>query len=84
MLWAYLADMSKFPNSQETANAAIQDRIHAALAAQGKDLVWLAGEIGVSAHRLLCDYTEGLSAVFLWDISEILGVSKESLAVGRA
>jgi len=76
--------MSKFPSSPNEANAAIQERITATLETRGHDLAWLADEIGVSAHRLLCDFTEGLSVVFLWDISEILGVSKEYLAVGRA
>jgi hypothetical protein len=79
-LWAYLAGMSKFPSTSE----AIRGRIEAALTERGRDLSWLADQIGVTPFRLLEDFTAGVSVVFLWDISEILGVSREWLAVGRA
>ena len=83
-MWAYLADMSKLPTATELITAAIRDRIEAVLARQGHNLDWLAGEVGVTTHKLLQEFSEGISYVFLWDMAEVLGVSTEYLAVGRA
>lgn len=75
--------MTKFPISAELINKAIRGRINTALAAGGHDLDWLAGEVGVSTHRLLADMTEGLGPILLWDLAEALGVRPEFLATGE-
>lgn len=49
------------------------------LASQGRDLNWLAGEIGVSVHGLLIALSERLSMGLLFDIAEVLQVRPDSL-----
>lgn len=76
--------MSKFPTSPELITAEIRGRVEASLESQGHNLDWLAGEVGVTSHRLLAEFADGPSYVYLWDMAEVLGVSTTYLAVGRA
>jgi hypothetical protein len=74
--------MAKFPISPELITQGIRGRIDATLTAQGHNLDWLAGEVGVSTHRLLADFSTGPSFGLLWDTAEVLGVPLEFLATG--
>jgi len=49
------------------------------LASQGRDLNWLADEIGISVHGLLTALSERLSLGLLFDIAEVLQVRPDSL-----
>ena len=75
--------MTKFPLGQEANTRAIRTRITAALAAKGLDLDWLAGDIGVSTHRLLGDLTTGPSIGLVYDAAQSLNLPFAFLAVGE-
>jgi len=65
--------------SPEEAASIIGKNIRALLADQGRDLEWLANEIGISVHSMLKAFAERVEMWMIFDASFYLGVAPDVL-----